>query len=120
MLEQFAFRVEPLDDRFDHDLALREMAEPMPDLEQTGRTGRRVGGHLALVRELRERADDLILRRGRRVGAAVVEHDVNAGLRGDLRDAASHHAGADDADGEIRALRVEGHVREWEDGRRRL
>src|SRR5512134_1860756 len=87
------------------------MAERVCNLKQPGGARRRVGGQPALLDELRERPADVVPRVGCGVGARVVEQDPDARLRGNLRDAASHHAGPDDADGEILSLRVEGHAR---------
>jgi hypothetical protein len=79
------------------------------DLDQPGGAGRRLRRDAALLRELGERAGDVVLRRRRGVGARVVQDDADAGLRGDLRDAAPHDAGADDAESEVRTLDVERH-----------
>ena len=107
--EELALRRQVLDDRFDDDVARGEVRQHVRDLDQAGGAGGRVGCDPALLRELAERAGDVVLGRRRRVGPGVVEHDADARLRGDLRDPPAHDAGADDTEGEVRTLDVERH-----------
>ncbi len=99
--EQRLLGVEPFDDRLDHHVASDHVGKGT-DRDQS----RQVRGHVgcieaAFLRHAVPRLLDRLDGAARRLGRRVVEQHGAAGLRHDLGDAPSHHAGADDADPEV-------------------
>jgi hypothetical protein len=105
--EQFAFRLEALDDRFDDDMRGLERFEGAYHLDAS-EGGRHVGRlQAALFGELAERLGDRILGGLGRARFSVENQGANAALREDLHDAAPHRAAADDGADEVAALHIE-------------
>src|SRR5690606_24320549 len=107
--EQVLLDLEILEHRFDDDLAIAERFDAVDDLDAPQRRFGGVGGHPALLDLAPQHAVDEVLRLlgGSRIGVEYLA--AHSALGRDLNDAASHHAGADDADAEIGAVGVEGH-----------
>jgi hypothetical protein len=98
LLEQCLLDVDVFDDRFDDHLRRSQVFEAGDDFQLGAGGGKCLGRNLALLGQLAERAGHGLAGIG---GGAVqgVEHQhADAGLGGDLGDAATHGAGADDAD----------------------
>ncbi len=107
--EQLALGVQILDDRLDDYGAGGERRKRVRDDEIRLCPRDRVPLEPAFFGELRELRGNRLLRVFRGARAAVVEQRADAGLCGDLGDAASHDAGADHRQAQVGARDVEGH-----------
>jgi hypothetical protein len=94
--------VEVLDDGLDDDLGRCQFIEPRDDFEPGRRDGQRLRRDLALVGQLAQRAGHRVARVGGGAVQGVEQQHADAGLGGNLGDAAAHGAGADDADAKRR------------------
>ncbi|MNT12935.1 hypothetical protein D3C72_1478850 [compost metagenome] len=94
--DQIALDLQLLDDGFQHHVAAGQVFQRAAGLD-AGQRGLGVGGaDLALVGELGQRVLQVLARGGHGLRVGVVQVDGQARLRGDLRDAPAHGAGADD------------------------
>ena len=96
--QQLALDVEILDDRLDHQLRADEIAERVHRNDRAAAASASARAELAFGRERCQRFADLRLRRVGGAHARIEEVHAMPRLRGHLRDARAHRAGADDAD----------------------
>jgi len=102
--KKFALCVEPLDDRFDDDLTAREIGERL-GAAHAGERGIGDGPlDLAFRDELLERFPQVVSSGAYRFCIGVEQPHIESRRCGDLRNAASHGSGADNAE---RANRIE-------------
>ena len=97
LAEQVLLRREVLDDRLEHEIAvgqLLEVADGVHAAEHGVALGRFELAPLDLLGEGLLQARDHRVRRGLRTAP---QHDLDAGLGGDLRDAGTHDPGTDDS-----------------------
>ncbi len=107
--EQGLLRREILDDDLDHEVAGRHRRRAVDHFEPAHRRRMRLFREAALLHRALEHLADEGLGLGRRARARIGHQHAHAAGGGDLRDAAPHGAGADDAQGEITAFRIELH-----------
>ena len=91
-------QLEVLGRRLDDEVARREVLRPGAGLDARDQALARVRGHLPLLDLLAEDGRDLPLALLGQVEGRVDEDDLQPRRGGDLRDAAAHLAGAEDAD----------------------
>ena len=109
MGEQGLLRREVFDDDFDHQVAGRHRRRPVDHFEPADGRRMRLLAQAAFFDGALEHLSDEDLGLGRRAGARVGHQHAHAAGGGDLCYAAPHGAGADDAQGEITAFRIELH-----------
>jgi hypothetical protein len=95
---------EVFDDRFDHQIAIRELRERLRAAHRRQRGTRAELVELAFGREFREGFGKVIARRTDRGGVAIEQAHLEPGKRGDLCNTTAHRTAADDADGFDRDL----------------
>ncbi len=98
-LEQIAFRVRILDDRFDDVVGIDEILERRGHAQAAERAVAIGHGEFSLVHELREAGTNLCLRAVEHRPGDVDEPYVETGLRKDLRDPVPHRPRAHDTNG---------------------
>ncbi len=109
--EQLLLRLQPLDDGLNDDIGLGDAGEVFGETDTIDRGPPRISSEAAL---LHLRLDHLgEVRLGRLGGAwlCIIGNDSHATLSGNLRNAATHSARADDAKHEIGGVGIEGHGR---------
>ena len=107
--EQGLLRREVLDDDLDHEVAGRHRRGAVDHLDPAHGRRMRLLREAALLHRALEHLGDEGLGLRRRARARIGHPHAHAAGRGDLGDAAPHGAGADDAQGEITAFRIELH-----------
>ena len=95
--QQRTLDVDVFDDRLDHQAAGRKVHQ-LRRLDTRGHGARRFGVHLAALRERLQRLGHGPERALDRACLGVGQQYTMSGLRGHLRNAGAHRAGADDAD----------------------
>ncbi len=94
---QVALDFQLLDNGLEHHVAAGQVVQRGAGHNARQRGSAFLGTHLALVGQLGEGVLQVLAGCGHGLRVGIVEADGQAGLRGDLRNAAAHGAGADDA-----------------------
>src|SRR4029078_4023779 len=98
LVEHRLLRVDDLDDRLDHQVAVRELGERCRAAKPPARRLRILLGRLPRLHHARERAVDALETAVDELLVHLTRQHVEAGHRTQLRDPRTHLAEADDAD----------------------
>jgi hypothetical protein len=110
MLKKLLLDIEVLDHGLDDDLCRRELVEVAHDFEPGRGGGERIGGNLAFFSQLDQCAYHRFAGVGGGSVQGVEQQDADACLCGNLGNAATHGAGAYDAEAKRWRLDVNGHA----------